>query len=301
MGEFQKRIGEIGEEIVIDFLSLIGWANPQRNFDIPSVNPEKHQKKNHGIDGYFHYISPMITNTIENILISSKYSKDSYPNNPVTIFKGHYWDLAIAIESFKKSELRNSTLNGHNRIESTFDRGIIFWLNNSEEDVDLVSKLVRIETPKDVIHDGIYLVDNKRIEFIFDSIQFVKSKFVGLPIEFTYFNTGLNSDDTQLKNGSILPVQYINASILPLRVQDKNGEITFILTTTEKFQQEELTKLMGLAKSIGTNMQSNTFICFPDFNKLNHEQIVENTKQIFDDSSFTNRLSIYNFNSNFRG
>jgi hypothetical protein len=146
------------------------------------------------------------------------------------------------------------------------------------------------------------LVDNKRIEFIFDSIQFVKSKFSGLPVEFTYFNTGLNSDDTQLKNGSVLPVQYINASILPLRVQnERNGEITFILTTTEKFQKEELTKLMRLAKGIGTNMQTNTFICFPDFNKLNHEQIVENTKQIFDDPSFTTRLTVFNYNSNFRG
>jgi hypothetical protein len=126
MGEFSKRIGEIGEEIVIDFLNLIGWTNPQRNFDIPSINPDKHNKKNHGIDGYFHYISPMITNTIENIIISSKYSKDPYPNNPITKFKDYYWDLAIAIESFKKSELRSSTLNGHNRIESAFDRGIIF-------------------------------------------------------------------------------------------------------------------------------------------------------------------------------
>jgi hypothetical protein len=46
MGEFSKRIGENGEEIVIKFLTLIGWHDPVRNFDIPSIDPEKHGKKN---------------------------------------------------------------------------------------------------------------------------------------------------------------------------------------------------------------------------------------------------------------
>jgi hypothetical protein len=302
MGEFSKRIGEIGEEIVVDFLNLIGWSNPQRNFDIPSINPEKHGKKNHGIDGFFHYRSPMITNTLENVLISSKFSKDPYPNNPASKFKDYYLDLAIAIESFKKSELRSSTLNQHSRLDAAFDRGLIFWLNNTDIDSDLLSKLLRIETPKGVNHDGIYLVDNKRIEFIFDSLQFVKRKLSGCKIEFAYFNSGLNSDDTQVKNGSILPIQYINASILPFRAYDeRTGETTFILTSTERFQQDELVKLMGLAKNIGANMQSNTFICFPDYNKVNHEQIVENTKQVFDDPSFTSRLTVYNYNTTFRG
>lgn len=53
MGEFSKRIGEIGEEIVVDFLALIGWHPLVRNFDIPSIDPKKHNKKAHGIDGYF--------------------------------------------------------------------------------------------------------------------------------------------------------------------------------------------------------------------------------------------------------
>jgi hypothetical protein len=28
MGEFSKRTGDVGEDIVVDFLDLIGWNNP---------------------------------------------------------------------------------------------------------------------------------------------------------------------------------------------------------------------------------------------------------------------------------
>jgi len=123
MGEFSKRIGDVGEDIAVDFLALVGWHQPVRNFDIPSIDPEKHEKDSHGIDGYFHYKSPMISRTLENILISVKYSKDKYPNTPVEKFKSYYRDLGMAIESFKKSEMRAKTINNRSDFETTFDRG----------------------------------------------------------------------------------------------------------------------------------------------------------------------------------
>ncbi len=75
MGEFSKRIGELGEDIVVNFLELIGWQQPIRNLDITSIDPEKHGKNSHGIDAYFYYQSSVISRTLENILISVKYSK----------------------------------------------------------------------------------------------------------------------------------------------------------------------------------------------------------------------------------
>lgn len=301
MGEFSKRIGEIGEEIVVDFLSLIGWHDPVRNFDIPSIDPEKHGKKTHGIDAYFHYQSPMIARTLENILISTKYSKDKYPNAPIKKFKEYYKDIGMAIESFKKSELRASAINNRSDFETVFDRGIIFWLNNVDDDSsDLLQKLRNIKAPKDFSHDGIFLVDNKKIEFIFDSIKFVKHKYPRTQIEFTYFNTGFNSDDSVIKNGTIMPVQYFSSNILPLRVQTNINENTLILCSRENFEQNDLIKLIGLAKNITANYQANTVIAFPDYDRLQHEQIVNNVKQSFEESSFTNTLSVENFNLHFR-
>ncbi len=301
MGEFSKRIGEVGEDIVADFLALIGWNNPVRNFDIPSIDPDKHEKDSHGIDAYFHYKSPMISQTLENILISVKYSKDNYPKTPVEKFKSYYRDLGMAIESFKKSEIRSKNINNRSGIETTFDRGVIFWLNNvDDDDYDLLEKLSKLEAPKDFNHDGIFLIDNKKIEFFFNSIEFVKRKFSGIEIEFTYFSTGLNHDNEIPKNGRIMPVQYLGSNVLPIRVQTEVNKNTFILISREKFDEEELIKLIGLAKNITANLQSNTIIAFPDYNRLQHEQLVENAKQLVEESSFTNSLSVECFNSNFR-
>ena len=301
MGEFSKRIGEVGEDIVVDFLTLIGWHQPVRNFDIPSIDPEKHAKNTHGIDAYFHYKSPMISKTLENILISVKYSKDKYPNAPVEKFKSYYRDLGMAIESFKKSEIRAKNINSRSDIESTFDRGVIFWLNNIDDNsVDLLEKLSTIEAPKDYNHDGIFLIDNKKIEFFFNAIEFVKRKFPDKEVEFTYFSTGLNNDNETPKNGSIMPVQYLGSNILPMRVQVGTDKNALILVSREKFEEEELIKLIGLAKNITANYQSNTIIAFPDYNRLQHEQLVNNAKLIVEESSFTKTLSVENFNPNFR-
>lgn len=300
MGEFSKRIGEIGEEIVIEFLALIGWHNPNRNFDIPSIDPDKHEKKNHGIDAYFHYQSPVITRTLENILISVKYSNDKYPNAPVEKFKSHYKDLGMAIESFKKSELRSKTINNRSDFEFVFDRGVIFWLNNVDDSQDLLHKLSKLEAPKDFNHDGIFLVDNKKIEFFFNAIAFVKRKFPSKDIQFTYFNTGLNSDNSASKNGHIMPVQYLASNILPIKVQTEPDKDTLILCSRENFEEDELIKLIGLAKNITANFQSSTIIAFPDYNRLKHEQLEASAKLIFEEASFTNRISVENFNQNFR-
>ncbi|MCC7303097.1 MAG: hypothetical protein IT233_10690 [Bacteroidia bacterium] len=301
MGEFSKRIGEIGEEIVVEFLALVGWHQPVRNFDIPSIDPVKHEKDTHGLDAYFHYKSPMISRTLENILISVKYSKDKYPNAPVEKFKSHYRDLGMAIESFKKSEMRANTINSRSDFETTFDRGVIFWLNNIDDDsVDILEKLSKLEAPKDFNHDGIYLVDNKKIEFFFKAIEFAKRKYFGKEIQFTYFSTGLNNDNETPKNGSIMPIQYLGSNILPMRVQTDTDKNTLILCSRENFEEEELIKLIGLAKNITANYQSNTIIAFPDYNRLQHEQLVANAKLIVEEASFTNTLSVENFNPNFR-
>lgn len=301
MGEFSKRIGDVGEEIVVDFLALIGWHQPVRNFDIPSIDPEKHEKNTHGIDGYFHYKNPMISRTLENILFSVKYSKDKYPNAPVEKFKSYYRDLGMAIESFKKSELRAKTINSRSDFEMTFDRGIIFWLNNVDDDsFDLLEKLSKLEAPKDFNHDGIFLVDNKKIEFLFKAIEFAKRKYPAKEIQFTYFSTGLNNDNETPKNGTIMPVQYLGSNILPIRVQTEADKNTLILCSRENFEEEELIKLIGLAKNITANYQSNTIIAFPDYNRVQHEQLVDNAKLIVEESSFTKTLTVENFNPNYR-
>ena len=297
MGEYSQRVGVVGENVVADFLKLIGWENPLRNDDIASIDTD-FRKRTNGIDGYFHYINPMVGGTIENIIYSSKYSTEPYPvSQLVAQFKERYLELAKAIESFKKSELKQRTISLHQNIDAHFDRGILFWLNNSTSgENDIISRLSRIELNTGVNHDGIFLVDNKRIEFIYDSICFAQLKYREYEVDFVYFNNGLNNDDKNPRNGKIMPVQYINSSILPLRAS-KGNETTIIINAIDNFDREDLIKYMGIAKNIGCNSQGATLITFPDYSETEHFPTVNNIKQIFNDASFTSQLEVVNYNN----
>jgi hypothetical protein len=63
--------------------------------------------------------------------------------------------------------MRAKTLNSRSDFEMTFDRGVIFWLNNVDDDdaEDVLPKLSKLEAPKDFNHDGIFLVDHKKMNF----------------------------------------------------------------------------------------------------------------------------------------
>ena len=300
MGEYSKRVGDVGEKVVAEFLKLIGWFDPQRNFDLSSIDTE-HRKYTNGLDGYYHYISPMISNTIENVLYSCKYSTDPYPaSQAVKIFKDYYTDLARTIESFRKSELKQQTISLHENIDTFFDRGVLFWLNNSGVgENDLITRLNKIDLTTGINHDGIFLVDNKRIQFIYDSICFAKNNFTkgdGYDIDFIYFNNGLNNDEKNIRNGKTMPVQYINTSVLPMRAH-RNNETIVLIFSINNFDKNDLMKYIGIAKNIGCNVQGATQICFPDYLETEHLPEVNNIKQIFNDPSFTVNLTVFNYNN----
>jgi len=301
MGEKSKRTGEIGEKIVENFLKVIGWENPMPRFDVVSSNPEKHGKNTNGIDFYFSYRSPMIANTLDNIVISSKFSGDEYNlSSLVKTFKEHYVDLATAIESFKFSDIRNNTVNSHHKIVNTYDKGVLFWINNIEENQeDLLLRLQSIDVPKGYNHDGIYLVDNKRMDFIFDAMNCANRIFKNGKVEFVYFQTGQNGDNESLRNGSVMPVQYINSNVIPLRIEnlDNSKEIAILICSADPFSESDIDKFMGLIKNISNNFHSEAIIAFPDYTELQHAQTVNLKKQQFNDPSFTATLTIDNYNN----
>jgi hypothetical protein len=162
----------------------------------------------------------------------------------------------------------------------------------------LISRLSKIDLTTGISHDGIFLVDNKRIQFIKESICYTKNNFTkgdGYDIDFIYFINGLNSDERSIRNGKIMPVQYINASVLPMRAH-RNNETTVLIFSIDNFNKEDLMKYIGIAKNIGCNVQGATQICFPDYLESEHLPLVNNIKQIFDDSSFTMNLTVVNYN-----
>ena len=81
MGEWSRRIGEVGEDIVGEFFELIGWGDSQRNLDLPCMKGQHHKnsesegpRTTHGIDYFFSYKSQLFDRTLDHLVISVKYT-----------------------------------------------------------------------------------------------------------------------------------------------------------------------------------------------------------------------------------
>lgn len=147
MGEWSKKIGEYGEDVVEKFLSIIGWHEPVKGITIPcSMQNGEHKNdrgesvKTHGIDFMYSYMNPLIDNQLNNVIISSKYSMEKYPNSPTQKFKWFMTDLINTMQCFgcsgKKTEISEQY-----SCSSINDIGVLFWLNgakNSNDDLEPV-------------------------------------------------------------------------------------------------------------------------------------------------------------------
>jgi len=309
MGEWSKKIGEYGEDIVEIFLAAIGWKNLQKGVDISCTLNEKHINKNgnprisHGIDFIYSYKSPLVSGTLNNIIISSKFKSEKYPNNPVPKFKEYYDDLAVAIECFSLSDKRNEISSGFNNYSKVNDIGLLFWLNNDpNSNDDLIMSISSARMRDDYSVDTIYIVDNKRIMFMTDVIKFIKSEFAEFNFSFYYPNTGQNVSPIERENtGKYLPIEYINSSLIPIKLQHKDHtkEVYFMLFCIDSFDKDDLKRIIGISKDISTNIASKVYICFSDYNELQHENDVNQIKQQFQDTEFSSTVYVKNFRSQF--
>lgn len=68
-----------------------------------------------------------------------------------------------------------------------------------------------------------------------------------------------------------------------------------MLATLDNFEEEDLLRLIGLAKDITTELVGQIIIAFPDYDDLVHSQIVALTKQKFQANEFTKSVSVINF------
>lgn len=306
MGEWSKKIGELGENIVADFFEKIGWTDAQQNINISCVQGKKHgnsgkEKNTHGIDNFFSYKSCLVDRTLDYLVVSVKYSASPYPTNPNTKFKEHFIDLAKTLECFRKSSLRNKAGQQFSGIENARNIGVLFWLSNDRNNQNIISKISSVRGIDEYNYETIFIVDDNRASFIFDSISFLKKKYANDLVEFYYPNTGRNINPTSREtSGKILPVEFINSPTLPFIIQKKDDTKIFVLTSIEKFHSTRLKRLIGLAQDITQNFATGILILFPDYDQLYHENQVSEAKAGFDNKRFTENVKVGSFYFGFR-
>jgi hypothetical protein len=309
MGEWSKKIGEKGEDVASYFLKeYAGFPTPQKGVSLSCNFPDKHERTEntprttHGIDLLISYKCPLVNNLLEIGIISVKYTADKYPSNPRTIFKKHFEDLAYTLECFKNSQKRNDINNNYSGITDTSDTGILFFLSNHDEDYnkDIIGDISKsLFTGKDYDYEKIIVVDNSRLSFLYDAISYVSFKYGKNNYSFLYPDTGLNNSPiNSINSDKRLPLQYFSASVLPIRIVDKE-EIILYLALKDEFCEDHLKRMVGLAQKLN-NLSNKTIIAFPNYNELVHSEIVQSVLSLFEDSSFISKVNIISYNEDFR-
>jgi len=307
MGEWSRRIGEVGEEIVGEFLDLIGWGDSQRNLTLSCMKGQRHgngerTRRTHGIDYLFSYESQLSNRTLDHLVISVKYSLEPYPANPNSRFKDHFLDLAKTMECFKGSEIRQSSNSQFSGIDHARDIGVLFWLSNDTSGTDdVIQRVASVRNLDQYNYDSIYVIDNKRVSFIYDVIKYLSVNRPGSEIEFFYPRTGRNYNPINKESsGKVLPVEFINSGVLPLKLGNGDDSKTFVVAVTDGFHRDHLKRLMGLAYEITSDFAKDTLILFPDFDRIHHENQVSEAKSSFKDKRFTENVRVSSYRTNFR-
>ena len=299
MGENSKKIGEHGESYVEKILKAVGWSDLKKGIELKCsneshVNKKRNPLRTHGIDFQYSYISPLVDGQLNNVIVSVK--NQDYPNNPSQKFREFMKELATMIECYDCSEQKqNVTSNFH--CNSINDIGVLFWIEKDENSSSDLIKSVSSVRLDEIKNNVIYVVDSRRAKFILEVMRFIKTKN-DCSYSFYYPLTGRNINPQNRNNiGKILPVEYLNSSIIPIKLEkkDNNKEITLLLATIDNFEAGDFMRLMGLAKDISTNLVGEVIIAFPNYDQLKHSNVVNELKQGFQDADFTKTVSVINY------
>jgi hypothetical protein len=304
-GEKSKSSGEYGEKIATEFLKLIGWENALSGKDIPCVHKEIHKgadgnpRQKHGVDFIVKYECPLMSRVECDILISVKH-RDGYPGpkGAITEFKSYLKDIAEATECYPGHELFSQKILGTNKKAIS---NIIMWFSSvlEEQNKGIISDVLNFRNSDDVDYKTVYLVDNKKANFLYSSIQYVKNKDNNF--YFYYPDTGFNMDTVQRTHqGPILPVQCINSPIQLFKLIESTGEC-LVITIEDDFSVEYFNRLIQLARLVTEGWASKIIIAFPNYNDYSNKEEVTKIIAQIKDRTFAKKISIDRFDySDFR-
>lgn len=311
MGEKSKRIGEIGENIVGNFFHLLGWEGTLSGQNLPCRKSGKHaregskkgKRETHGIDYLYCYRSPLEGSTAESAVISVKHSGNPYENNPKSTFKSHAKDLVETLECYKHSELKKSQQELLGRTTKSRDSGVLFWLSSDEDTYDdVVSKIANSRLDPDWNFESFHIVDNKRINFIFDTVQYLRNKYGSDHLNFYYPETSLSYvDKTISRYGKVCPLEFLTSPLIPLiiRAQSQHDQDIFCLSTIEDFAQDSLRRLIQAAKEYTQDMSCTLLFLFPNYVESSHADAVKKAATGFESDLFS-RIKVVSFHPDFR-
>lgn len=311
MGEKSKKIGEIGENIVGNFFQLPGWEGALSGQTLPCKKSTKHaragskngKRETHGIDYLYCYRSPLEGSTAESAIISVKHTGNPYENNPKATFKLHVQDLVESLECYKHSELKKQQQELLGRTTKSRDSGVLFWLSSSDDTYDdVVSKVANSRLETDWNFESFHVVDNRRINFVHDSVRFLRHEYGADRLHYYYPETSLSYvDKTIPRFGKICPLEFLTSPLIPLiiKAESENDQDIFCLSSIEDFAQDSLRRLIQAAKEYTQDMSCKLLFLFPNYVESSHGDAVKKAATGFK-NNIHNRIIVRSYRSDYR-
>lgn len=311
MGEKSKKIGEIGENIVGNLFNLLGWEGALPGQVLPCKKPSKHaregsksgKRETHGIDYLYCYKSPLEGSTAESAVVSVKHSGNPYENNPKTTFKSHAKDLTETLECYKHSELKRQQHELLGRTTKSRDSGVLFWLSSSDDTYDdVVSRVANSRLAPDWNFESFHVVDNQRINFIYDTVRFLRQEYGAPRLNYYYPETSLSYVDKSIPRfGKVCPLEFLTSPLIPLiiRAESEHDQDIFCLSSIEGFAQDSLRRLIQAAKEYTQDMSCKLLFLFPNYVESNHGDAVKRAATGFE-SDIHSRITVASYRPDYR-
>lgn len=311
MGEKSKKIGEIGENIIDKFFALLGWEGALRDQSLACKKPTKHarrgsktgKRESHGIDYLYCYRSPLEGSTAESAVVSVKHSENPYESNPKSTFKSHAEDLVQTLECYKHSELKKQQHELLGRTTKSRDSGVLFWLSSSDDTYDdVVLRISNSQLDPDWNFESFHVVDNRRIQFVYETITYLRETKDKERLCFYYPETSLSYVDKSISRfGKVCPLEFLTSPVIPLIIKAKSEheQDQFCLSSIDEFDQDSLRRLIQAAKEYTQDMSCKYLFMFPNYVPSHHNDAVIKAATGFDSDLF-NRMQVVSYRPDFR-
>lgn len=307
MGEWSKKLGERGEHITESLLNLIGWKAALKGHEFDCVKPVPHSttgnpRKTHGADFVFSCLSPLEDGILKHLVISSKFTSGPYPTSPGPLFKDHFTDLATTVECFNRSPLKKSINSGYTGASGQSLAGILCWFSAaSDAEEDVVSYVAGSRNLDSSNYGTIYVIDNYRASFLFDTITYARNRFGAENVRFLYPSTGKNvSPIERVTNGTILPPEYLNSGLIPFFIQEHERK-SLLICCQDPFSLEAVKRIIGFSMEIAMEFPHKVALAFPDYNYVDHEEIADIARLSIANKEFASIVEFESYQADFRG
>ncbi|UPZ35310.1 hypothetical protein MUB18_14465 [Sphingobacterium sp. PCS056] len=312
MGELSKSIGEKGEEIAkFLFEEVLGYPNIETGIKLNCIHNLKHksssakgERQTHGIDGFISYASPVEDEVLDLVIMSSKYTKNPYPSITKTksTFKNHLKDLTQTYECFSNSQIRNGALKQFNGIKRSDTIGVLVWLSeDSPNETSIIGEISNSIIEFDMAFDSVIIVDNARINFLYNSILSMRRLEGNDNLDFVYINNSLNPNSyAEEPFGKTFPIHYLYSDIIPMRIA-KEGKIELHIYINMEINEFTAEQIIGLASSINTlGALNKTVLNFKNYSSLDHETTVKGALRKFRQFQFDKNFYVQKFPKDFK-